>query len=121
MGALPSRAMQIEYSPPCRRASIARVMGGIRVTRLNPFLLLLTALSLAFAAPAQAQTKVKVGSVRSTVLGAILAAKERGYFKAANLDVDIELIDASASFIAPLSTNALNVVEGGMSAGLFNG
>jgi len=91
------------------------------VSRINPILLLLAAVPLALAAPAQAQTKVKVGSVRATVAGAVLSAKERGYFKEANLDVDIELIDASAAFVAPLSTNVLNVVEGGMSAGLFNG
>jgi NitT/TauT family transport system substrate-binding protein len=92
-----------------------------RVSRFTKALLLTAALPLALAAPADAQTKVKVGSVRATVVGAVVAAKERGYFKQANLDVDIELIDASASFIAPLSTGALNVVEGGMSAGLFNG
>ena len=91
------------------------------MSRFTALLVLLTALPFAFVTPAEAQTKVKVGSVRSTVLGAMLAAKERGHFKKAGLDVDIELIDASASFIAPLSTNALNVVEGGMSAGLFNG
>ncbi len=79
------------------------------------------AASLAAIAPAQAQTKVKVGTVRATVIGGVVSAKERGYFKEANLDVDIELIDASAGFIALLSTNALNVVEGGISASLFNG
>jgi NitT/TauT family transport system substrate-binding protein len=91
------------------------------VSRLRATLLLLTAIPLAHALPAQAQTKVKVGTVRAAVIGGVVAAKERGYFKQANLDVDIELIDASAAFIAPLSTNALNVVEGGMSASLFNG
>jgi NitT/TauT family transport system substrate-binding protein len=90
------------------------------LSRITP-VLLLAAASLAFACPALAQTKVKVGTVRATVIGGVVAAKEKGYFKDANLDVDIELIDASSAFVAPLSTNALNVVEGGMSASLFNG
>jgi NitT/TauT family transport system substrate-binding protein len=91
------------------------------LSRFRSILLLLAAAPLAFACPAAAQTKVKVGTVRATVIGGVVSAKERGYFKDANLDVDIELIDASSSFMAPLSTNALNIVEGGMSASLFNG
>lgn len=84
-------------------------------------LLLLSVAALAFAAPAQAQTKIKVGTVRATVIGGVVSAKEKGYFKEANLDVDIELIDASSAFVSSLATNALNVVEGGVSANLFNG
>ena len=91
------------------------------MSRFRSILLLLAAAPLAFVCPAAAQTKVKVGTVRATVIGGVVSAKERGYFKDANLDVDIELIDASSSFVAPLSTNALNIVEGGMSASLFNG
>lgn len=70
---------------------------------------------------ANAQTKVKVGTVRATVIGGVVLAKEKGYFKSAGIDVDIELIDASPGFIPSLATNALNVVEGGVSASLFNG
>jgi NitT/TauT family transport system substrate-binding protein len=50
-----------------------------------------------------------------------VSAQARGYFKEAGLDVDIALIDASAAFIPALATNELNVVEGGISASLFNG
>ena len=70
---------------------------------------------------AEAQTRIKVGSTRSTVLGAVLTAKERGYFKDAGLEVDVEIIDASAGFVPSLATNQLQVVEGGVSANLFNG
>jgi NitT/TauT family transport system substrate-binding protein len=70
---------------------------------------------------AQAQTKIKVGTVRSTVMGATLIAKERGYFKESGLDVDVEIIDASAGFVPMLATNQLQVVEGAISANLFNG
>jgi NitT/TauT family transport system substrate-binding protein len=59
--------------------------------------------------------------VRATVIGGVVLAKEHGYFKEAGLDVDIELIDASSAFVPSLAQNGLNVVEGGVSASLFNG
>ncbi|MGZ5865198.1 MAG: ABC transporter substrate-binding protein [Xanthobacteraceae bacterium] len=70
---------------------------------------------------AQAQTKIKMGTVRSTVMGATFGAKERGYFKEVGLDVDIDIIDASAGFIPMLAQNQLQVVEGALTANLFNG
>ncbi len=70
---------------------------------------------------ATAQTKVKVGTVRATVIGGVVSAQARGYFKEAGIDVDINLIDASAGFVPLLANNELNVVEGGVSANLFNG
>jgi NitT/TauT family transport system substrate-binding protein len=70
---------------------------------------------------AQAQTKIKMGTVRSTVIGGAVAAKERGYFKEAGLDVDIDIIDASAGFVPMLATNQLQFVEGAITANLFNG
>lgn len=83
--------------------------------------LLIAASLLTLPLAAQAQTKVKVGTVRATVIGGVVLAKEHGYFKEAGLDVDIELIDASPGFIPSLAQNLLNVVEGGVSASLFNG
>lgn len=78
--------------------------------------------SLAMApAVATAQTKLKIGTVRSTVIGSAVAAKERGYFKEAGLDVDIEIIEASAGFVPMLATNQLQIVEGAISANFFNG
>jgi NitT/TauT family transport system substrate-binding protein len=68
-----------------------------------------------------AQTKIKMGTVRSTVIGSAVTAKERGYFKEYGLDVDIEIIDASAGFVPMLATNQLQVVEGAISANFFNG
>ena len=58
---------------------------------------------------------------RAGVIGGVVLAKEHGYFKDAGIDVDIELIDASPGFIPSLAQNVLNVVEGGVSASLFNG
>jgi NitT/TauT family transport system substrate-binding protein len=70
---------------------------------------------------AQAQTKIKIGTVRSTVIGAALTAKERGYFSEVGLDVDVDIIDASAGFVPMLATNQLQFVEGALTANLFNG
>lgn len=70
---------------------------------------------------AAAQTKVKIGTVRSTVIGASLTAKERGYFKEAGLDVDVDIIDASAGFVPMLAQNQLQFVEGAITANFFNG
>jgi NitT/TauT family transport system substrate-binding protein len=83
-------------------------------------LLLIFALVL-FPAAGLAQTKIKVGTVRSTAIGGVVSAQARGYFKDVGLDVDIALIDTSAAFVPALATNELNVVEGGISANLFNG
>ncbi len=76
---------------------------------------------IAIPVAATAQTKVKVGTVRATVIGGVVSAQARGYFKEAGIDVDINLIDASAGFVPLLANNELNVVEGGVSANLFNG
>lgn len=81
----------------------------------------LLALGLCLPLAAQAQTKIRMGTVRSTVMGATFGAKERGYFKELGLDVDIDIIDASAGFIPLLAQNQLQVVEGALTANLFNG
>ena len=83
--------------------------------------LLLMLVAIMAPALAAAQTKVKVGTVRATVIGGVVSAQARGYFKEAGIDVDINLIDASAGFVPLLANNELNVVEGGVSANLFNG
>ena len=89
---------------------------------LKPMLrLLLMLVAIMAPALAAAQTKVKVGTVRATVIGGVVSAQARGYFKEAGIDVDINLIDASAGFVPLLANNELNVVEGGVSANLFNG
>jgi len=83
---------------------------------------LMTLLAIAMCGSgALADERIKVGTTRSTVMGAVFAARERGYFKEAGLDVDIEIIDASAAFMPLLATNQLQVVEGGVTASLFNG
>jgi NitT/TauT family transport system substrate-binding protein len=59
--------------------------------------------------------------VRSISSIATLNAIEKGYFKDVGIKVVTEDIDTSANMIALLAQNQLQVIEGGISAGYFNG
>jgi NitT/TauT family transport system substrate-binding protein len=72
------------------------------------------------AAPAAAEDLVHIGMARSVSNGAELIAIERGYFRDVGIKVEMEDIDTSASAIALLATNRLQIVAGGISAGYFN-
>ncbi len=74
----------------------------------------------ASAAYAQDVT-VKVGMVKSISSVATLTAIEKGYFKAFGIKVETEDLDTSANAIALLAQDRLQIVEGGISAGYFNG
>jgi NitT/TauT family transport system substrate-binding protein len=74
----------------------------------------------AVATPAEELT-VKVGTVRSISTATILWASEKGYFKDYGIKVVTETLDTAANSIALLAQNQLQLVEGGISAGYFNG
>jgi NitT/TauT family transport system substrate-binding protein len=78
------------------------------------------ALATCLAAPAAAEDTVRIGMARSVSNGAELIAIEKGYFREAGINVEIEDIDTSANTIALLATNRLQIVAGGISAGYFN-
>jgi NitT/TauT family transport system substrate-binding protein len=67
------------------------------------------------------ETTVHVGLVRSITSGVTLVATERGYFKDVGIKVQSEDLDTSANSIALLSQNQLDIIEGGIAAGYFNG
>jgi len=67
------------------------------------------------------ETTVHVGMVRSISSVATLNAIEKGYFKEVGIKVLTEDLDTSANMIAQLAQNQLQVIEGGISAGYFNG
>ena len=76
----------------------------------------------ALAAPVAAQERVvRVGTVRSLATLSNYVAIEKGWWKELGIRVEIEDLDTSANVISLLATNRLQVVEGGVSAGLFNG
>lgn len=68
----------------------------------------------------QAQT-IRIGSVRSVANINVLTAIDKGWFKKHGIEVIVEDLNASADAIALLATNRIQIVEGGISAGFFNG
>src|ERR1700726_3437443 len=67
------------------------------------------------------ETPVRPGAVRSITSGVTAFASARGYFKDAGIKLDSSDLDTSANSIALLSQNQLDVIEGGIAAGYFNG
>jgi NitT/TauT family transport system substrate-binding protein len=63
---------------------------------------------------------VKIGHLGIVADGPFYMAIEKGYFKAEGVEVALERFTSAAQATAPLSTNQVQVVGGGMSAGLFN-
>ena len=79
-------------------------------------------LSLCGASTAlRAETTVRVGLVRSITSGVTYDAIERGYFKEFGIKVESQDLDTTANSIALLSQNQFDIIEGGISAGYFNG
>jgi NitT/TauT family transport system substrate-binding protein len=71
------------------------------------------------AGPAFAQP-IKIGELGILADAPFYIAIEKGYFKAENLDVTLERFSSAAQATAPLSTNQVQVVGGGVSAALYN-
>ena len=73
----------------------------------------------ALVLPAGAQP-IKLGHLGIVADAPFYLAIENGYFKAEGVEVQLERFNSAAQATAPLSTNQVQVVGGGMSAGLFN-
>ncbi len=71
------------------------------------------------AAPASAQ-KITIAVVPSVPGGTTYVALDKGYFRDAGLDVDIERIDSLGKAVAFLATNQVQVAQGGINAGFYN-
>jgi NitT/TauT family transport system substrate-binding protein len=67
------------------------------------------------------ETTIRLGGVRSITSGVTALATKRGYFKEAGIKLEAADLDTSANSIALLSQNQLDVIEGGIAAGYFNG
>ena len=81
--------------------------------------LLLAMLLGLLGGPAFAQP-VKVGDLGILADAPFYIAIEKGYFKEANVEVSLERFNSAAQATAPLSTNQVQVVGGGVSAALYN-
>ena len=80
----------------------------------------LALLASAWATQAQEAT-IRIGLVKSISNAANLWAIERGYFKEVGIRLVPEDLDTSANVLALLAQGQLQVIEGGISAGYFNG
>jgi NitT/TauT family transport system substrate-binding protein len=78
-------------------------------------LLILTAL----AAIARAEP-ITIAIVPSVPAASTLIAADKGYFRDAGLDVNIERIDSMGKAVAFLAANHVQVAQGGINAGIFN-
>jgi len=74
----------------------------------------------AWSAAAQ-ETTIKIGLVKSISNAANLWAIEKGWMKEAGIKLVVEDLDTSANVLALLAQNQLQIIEGGISAGYFNG
>src|SRR5438270_11968317 len=77
-------------------------------------------LSLATAAQAGEPVSLIVGNVPSLTGAPLYIAKEKGYYAAAGFDVRIEFPGSPSDMAAMLSTDRLQVMGAGFSAGFFN-
>ena len=107
----------LEVAPPLA----ATGKGWKMKTLLNGLAAGLMAAALA-ALPAAAQNKVKinVGYVPALASGPLYIAKEKGYYDALGLDVEVQRIVSSSDMAAMLATNRLQVISGSLSVGFFN-
>jgi NitT/TauT family transport system substrate-binding protein len=71
------------------------------------------------AAVARAEP-ITIAIVPSVPAASTLIADEKGYFRAAGLDVKIERIDSMGKAVAFLAANHVQVAQGGINAGIFN-
>jgi len=86
----------------------------------NAVLVSLAILASTWTAQAQEAT-IRIGLVKSISNVANLWAIERGYFREVGIKLVVEDLDTSANVLALLAQNQLQIIEGGISAGYFNG
>lgn len=78
------------------------------------------AVFLAFWAGSAAAEPVKIGDLGILADAPFYIAIEKGYFAAEKVEVKLERFNSAAQATAPLSTNQVQVVGGGVSAALYN-
>jgi NitT/TauT family transport system substrate-binding protein len=66
-------------------------------------------------------TTVKLGwTFGSITLAGVYVAMEKGYFRDANVNVELVTVDNINALIAPIATGQIDIATGGPSAGFFN-
>ena len=89
--------------------------------RFVPFVAATTAIvTIGFAAVAAEPAKLVIGVVPSVPAGATYIAVEKGYFRDAGIEVELQNIESSATAMALLAGNRMQVVEGGVAPNYWN-
>src|SRR6476660_2976232 len=81
---------------------------------------LIIAAGLSTAAFSQGAPRVVVGDNPSLSGAPLYVALEKGYYREAGIDVQLEMSGTSSDMAVLLATNRLQVVGGALSAGFFN-
>jgi len=82
---------------------------------------LILAALLLLARPAAAENaQVTIGMVPVLSSAASFIALDKGYFRDAGIDAHLETIDTAGAAMMLLATDRMQIVEGGLSVGLFN-
>lgn len=81
---------------------------------------LIIAAGLSTAAFSQGAPRVVVGDNPSLSGAPLYVALEKGYYREAGIDVQLEMSGTSSDMAVLLATNRLQVIGGALSAGFFN-
>src|ERR1700760_2363364 len=81
---------------------------------------MLAALCGLWTTTAFAADPVKIGELGILADAPFYIAIEKGYFAAEGVEVKLERFQSAAQATAPLSQNQIQVIGGGVSAGLYN-
>ena len=73
-----------------------------------------------FSVAAAEPAKLVIGVVPSVPAGATYIAVEKGYFRDAGIEVELQNIESSATAMALLAANRMQVVEGGVAPNYWN-
>jgi ABC-type nitrate/sulfonate/bicarbonate transport system substrate-binding protein len=83
--------------------------------------LMIAALLLVAAAPVRAENaQIVIGSVPSPTAVGTYIAIDKGYFRGAGIDVDLQPAQSAGAVMAMLASNRIQIVEGGMAASYWN-
>jgi NitT/TauT family transport system substrate-binding protein len=82
---------------------------------------IIAACSLIHAAAAQAPVTLTIGIVPSVPAASTYLAIDKGYLREAGIEAKIETIDSMSKVVPFLATGQIQIAQGGISVGYFNG
>ena len=98
------------------RRALASCRSAVRSASMASLLVAISTVQ----AGAQALEKVRVGWVPAMVSSPLMIAREKGYFREAGIDLELESVTTATDAMAHVGTNRMQVLEGGVQANFFN-